>query len=367
MRHPFAVSCLAATAALIVACVPPLPGSSLGESGESPDGSSAAAGGMGGAPGSVVMAPDASVAGTVGTGTGGIGDASVPPPDEFTLVADAGIPALLAVNANHLCWVDNDRHALMTMAVNDGSGPMQAVPSVMNLLGLTIDADNVYWASTSGGTVVLSTLPLAGGPPVMLVTDPGLLNFAVNDAGVYWLTAGGAGGPTLMKIDRAGGQPTVLTHAQPVNGLAVDDQSVYWFSYGAVGCEPNCAFINREDVAGGAPTELAQLSTSGAGLTVDSTYLYWLVSPGTIMRVGVNGGTPDLAFSHPFPIQSFAVDASGLYWTDPSGTVYTGTPGGTSLRVVVPGNAGRMYARGIALNANNVYWIAGNSIYRAPK
>jgi hypothetical protein len=65
---------------------------------------------------------------------------------------------------------------------------------------------------------------------------------------------------------------------------------------------------------------------------------------------------------------SLAVDASGVYWTQPPDIVFVGQPASTiPARLVAAG--GGPPALGLVLDATSVYWIGGGlgSIFRAPK
>jgi hypothetical protein len=147
----------------------------------------------------------------------------------------------------------------------------------------------------------------------------------------------------------------MLAAGQSPSEIAVDATNVYWIDTSA---------IMKVGVAGGAqPIALAQ-PQSPANLALDASYVYWVDMSTTLMRARIDGGPPELVYySSANPIRTVAVDGSGVYWADQSGNISVGVTGQASR--VLASNA--PFVTGIALDAINVYWIGGSSIYRTPK
>ncbi len=62
--------------------------------------------------------------------------------------------------------------------------------------GLTVDDGNAYWMS--GGAI--HSVPVAGGTPVTVASDPKMVNFAMDSTAYYWTTLAGTG--AVMKLAR---------------------------------------------------------------------------------------------------------------------------------------------------------------------
>ena len=120
-------------------------------------------------------------------------------------------------------------------------------------------------------------------------------NFATDATSLYWLisTVG-----TVMKVGLNGGITTTLAQppAMPVNGaqyqlLGVDSTSVYWVNQGTPFSGDST--IMKVGINGGTPTTLVaglNLPRDGA---VDSTSVYWSDEvAGLIVKVASSGGTP---------------------------------------------------------------------------
>jgi hypothetical protein len=106
------------------------------------------------------------------------------------------------------------------------------ISSTGPVVGIALDANNVYWAIDSGAGAVMKA-PLAGGTPVALVpAQASSYGIAVDANYVYWTLSTAAG--SVMKAPLAGGGPVVTLasgQATPTN-LVVDSTYVYWTNAG---------------------------------------------------------------------------------------------------------------------------------------
>ena len=174
-----------------------------------------------------------------------------------------------------------------------------------------VDAESVYWSSGVGqyATDIFKTT-VDGGPPTTIASGPDIVEaFAVGRDAVYWTTNTGK----IWKVGLAGGEPTLVTQSGSPTEIAVDAANVYWLSPGG---------IMKLGVSGGQQRQLAPDQV--ASFAIDSTNVYWVNGVGRLMKVGIDGGAPELAYVTPSPAVSVAADASGVYWTDVSGMVSRG-------------------------------------------
>jgi hypothetical protein len=114
-------------------------------------------------------------------------------------------------------------------------------------------------------------------------------------------------------------------------------------------------------IGGGTPTTLASQGT-GDGvqvIAVDATSVYWANPSGQmVMKVPIGGGTPTtLTSGQVFP-DSIAIDATNVYWVNSAG--YPGT--GTVMKMPIGGGtpttlaSGQNFPLSITVDATSVYW-----------
>jgi hypothetical protein len=357
-----AVVTLVAVAAL-GACVPGLPGGTLTEptSGAAGGPSTSGTGGMAASTGSGTAAMGGAfgpgIGGSAVTGTGAAGGAAaaplVPP-----LVVDGGRPGNIAVDATNVYYVNRRAPFTLMKVPIVGGSPTPVAPVTAFSAWVAADGQNVYWSDGPGGTTQILKLAPGGTAPTTLATGVDIINrFAVGRDGVYWTTAAG----TVMQVDLAGGTPTALATGQ-VNPteIVVDHTDVYWV-------RTDTFAIMRTSISGGEPVEIMR-SPDGVpiSLAVDETFVYWVGNGNrAVMRASLAVGTPEVVFPFLTMATSVAVDASGLYWTDPSGIVFVGQPT-TRTDGRAFATSGNPPAFGVVLAPTGVYWIGGGagSIFR---
>jgi hypothetical protein len=151
----------------------------------------------------------------------------------------------------------------------------QSMPGVIGQGQITLDAVNVYWTNTNGGTVL--KIPLGGRTPKTLasgqVAPDGI---AVDSTSVYWIEEANA---SVQKVPLSGGAAIPLVTAQAGNlGLAVDDTNIYWTN------ELHVGTVMSAPKGGGAPLTLASGQAAPLALVVDNANVYWGAG-GNVMQV----------------------------------------------------------------------------------
>ena len=116
-----------------------------------------------------------------------------------------------------------------------------------------------------------------------LADAAGATVIAVDDANVYWVTAGG----DIMSVPVAGGATATLAAAEPdVRDIAVDGTSVYWGSH-----DGTCGSVKKVAREGGTPVELVRECDSmyfeiPGYIAVDATDAYYLMSGRYSQHIG---------------------------------------------------------------------------------
>jgi sugar lactone lactonase YvrE len=118
-------------------------------------------------------------------------------------------------------------------------------------------------------------------------------------------------------------------------------------------------------------TTLASGQAGAVAIAVDASNVYW-VTPSTVMKVPIEGGTPTTLANGQTAAQAIAVSANDVYWV-------TNYDGGAVMKVPIAGGtpitfAGGVYEDGaesyfpndVVLDASNVYWTTGREVYQAP-
>jgi hypothetical protein len=259
----------------------------------------------------------------------------------MTMPTAGGAPVTLATteSAGHLALDANDVYFTQRVdrvGIPGQQAPVRAVPLEGGAtrivaaspwaFGLAVDGSELFYAgAVDGASSALQTalvhMPLGGGAPCPVVSSVFLGDIAVGSTGVFWADISGA----LYRWARDGSGTTTMASAPPssgeyfgigMGGIAVDHGDVYWGVAGALMGTP---------VDGGATTTLASMPHAWvADLAVDDEAVYWTAIPddlsegrGAVMKVPRAGGpATTLASGLSFPF-GIAVDAAGVYVTDP--------------------------------------------------
>ena len=215
---------------------------------------------------------------------------------------------------------------------------------------LAVNATDIYWTEFVQG---LWSLPLAGGVPTVISAEYAS-GFALDTTHIYWGTNG-----YLQQTPLGGGAVTHLTPGgwgiTPKEwGVAADATFVYWTD--------QAKGLFKVPIGGGEPITIATAGISNpGGIVIDATTLYWANAQSTIQKIPLAGGSVTTLAAGQESVQTLAIDAGYIYWTN-TGLTYLA---GSVNRVAKAGGAVTILATaqddpaGLAVDATDVYWVNG--------
>jgi len=143
--------------------------------------------------------------------------------------------------------------------------------------------------------------------------------------------------------------------------LAVNDGYVGWTQKAMNGA------VESAPKAGGA-IDVLSVGSSGGGIAMDATNVYWSSST-DLLSIPVSGGATVTVASAPQSL-SLAVDSTNLYWMDQTDLAVMRVPkvGGTPVTIAtVPPPSGGGYVRyALAIDANSVYFTTDTDVRSVP-
>jgi len=250
----------------------------------------------------------------------------------------------IAVDSTSVYWVTNE--SVMKAPLTGGTPTTLFSGTYGPLLGLALDATNVYWTN-SNGTVM--SVPLGGGTPVTLASgqaEPE--SIALYGANLYWVDWN-SGNLMTLPLGMDAGAPVILAAAGQVYALAAGPTGVYWASgYYGVGM----GRVSGLALGGSSVTLLASGLTNPSSIAATASSVYFS-DQGAIMTVAPDGGTPATLVADPGEPGAIALDATNLYWADGAGRVMSVPLAGGSPSTIV---AGRDDLRALAVGATSLYW-----------
>jgi hypothetical protein len=314
-----------------------------------------------------------------------------------TLVATAGSPTSVALDATYVYWVTTPASsapgsvfgaggAVESARRTGGGGSLALVKGVTGAMSLATSDGFLAYASVgpddlSGtGTVGLTTTPSGAGSTVLATAllDPG--GVAIDDMNVYWVSEMPAGGENtydllVQSAPLSGGTASVIAVVPGYvgAGIAVQSGALYFAGQTSLGDGGSAIFVLP--TIGGTANSLQEFSTgSPYEVTTDSSRVYWNdVLRGALYSMPLGGGAVStVARGLKLPKQ-LAVDSNNVYVADgiANGAIYEVPAGGESAKRVLftAGDGGIPY--GVAADDNDdfVYFslYVGNAICKVAK
>jgi hypothetical protein len=274
---------------------------------------------------------------------GGADDAGVeagaPCFDSPSVLAQSGSPTNVAIEGTTAFWCDSD--GLHTTPTRGG-------PSTL-LLGtcgpFVVDTDDVYCLvpNTTNLQTALVKLPLAGGATTTLASSlPPPSNIVMDATDVYVASQGG----WIGVVSKTGGSMSTFVTSAGARIAGIDDANLYWASAGGVHGSPT-ATINATSKSSAQTTQLASFDGYTRAFALDAANLYFTTydpstlvealskmsktgGPITTLATGVRGGivlaVDDRA--------AYTDIQGGIFAVPLSGGVPTPTPAVTLIEVL---------------------------------
>jgi hypothetical protein len=311
--------------------------------------------------------------GTTGAGGGnsgtGASTASGAPatggcPTALEAVLLASVPyypgLFIAKDATHIYFIQGPPPEAIARVPVCG-GPVEVVATgAFNGQAVAVSATDVYWLDSGHflGQGTLTSVPKAGGAPVVLASKLGAVwPLAVDASYVYWSSAGAGPVDGMKRMPLGGGPVENIGAAHGYVNIALDDTYVYWGDLLVAGRTPK---------AGGGDQKLATLPPDPAADTgvwctaVDETNVYVSVYIGPVYSIPKNGGTPtEIAPSGMH--RCLAVDKDYVYVAADENISRIRKDGSTT-DVIGPGGAAE-----VLVDDDNVFWGDATGIWRWSK
>jgi hypothetical protein len=221
---------------------------------------------------------------------------------------------------------------------------------------LAVDDSNVYFMSGND----VQQLPIDGGSAVTLASGQnGVTGIAVGATTVYWAlsTTGTTGEIRAAPIGVAESDAMLIASGASPDDVAVDATTVYWIGVNGT--------VNEAPIIGGSANQLATVDDLPLQLAVDTTQVYVMGSMGNVYATPLSGGSAtildDYGGGQPNGMDGFAVDASGVYWSQADGDIdhvqLTGETPTDASPQLVRGMGSGVASLGLALDADHVFWV----------
>lgn len=288
-----------------------------------------------------------------GLAVGSLSHASGANPDVFA--DNQSGPLFTVSDGTNLYWTNNiGNTGGDVMSAPIAGGTPKVLAQGKGPRRLRVHNGTVYWADTDSGSI--RSVPAAGGAVSILATGQNKpMGLAIYDGYIYWTNAGvGMPDGSVVRVPLTGGTPEVL--AKDLNmpmGLVVVQNTVYWstvvseykiFSLSlatrsqkeiadayapSLGNDDSHVFwgdvmagtVTALRLSDGQQVELASGQVGPAGMYSDGAFLYWTTQDrnngrGTIMKVAVSRGTPELLAGNRKYAYGISGDSTNIYWTE---------------------------------------------------
>jgi hypothetical protein len=264
----------------------------------------------------------------------------------------------MAIDATSVYWTEcGDPTGGAVQKVSKAGGPIVTLATGNLLSGIAVGGTNVYWVTgaSAGSRGAIMTVPVVGGTPTVVAPQSGdPAHLVVDASNAYWTEMNQG---AVLRVPLSGGSPATVASAMLPSAIALDDTAVVWLGGQGVYAAPK---------TGGSAVALASslplFPTNG--LAVNATDVY--VNAGApselagVDAVPVGGGAFRIVYGGQFSAGGgpIAVDATRVYWSEPTGVVYAGSLGGGNATVLATGQDN---VDAIAVDDTAVYWLVNGS------
>lgn len=232
-------------------------------------------------------------------------------------------------------------------------------------------------APKNGGKVVERDPSFIASPAYERSGQPGVtiayfgtvvVGAAADDASVYWLEGTAhdieiSGDRLVTALAGGGALHVIAKHLPNATDLAVAGGTAVLLVQGT-GPHQHQGSVLRVSLAGGAPARLAAGLDAPSGLALDATHAYF-VDGGRLLRVDISAtapATPDVVVPD-IGRSSYAVDATNVYFTTPTGVLRARSDGSGSPQQIASGKV----TGPVALDETSVYFVADGALKKIAK
>ncbi len=277
-----------------------------------------------------------------------------------TLAAGEDDSDRVAVDGTTVYWTNSNASGMVRSIPIGGGAATSLVTSINGPVGLALDANNVYFAVTSGNN--LRSVPLGGGASTTLLSGLSTpTDVALDTSYVYWTQDVAMG--SIMRCLKTACVPMVVAPAQDEpRHVATDGVNVYWADYVT-------GTVMQTPVGGGVLTTLASGQVEPSGVAIDAANVYFDTGDGTLRKVPIGGGTLTTLATGLSTPAGIVVDANNVYVPLKGNNTIVRVPIGGGAPVVLA--SGQSTPDGIAIDGTSVYWAndvaAGSVMKLTPK
>jgi hypothetical protein len=220
---------------------------------------------------------------------------------------------------------------------------------------IALDSAGVYWTTVGGAVATCAIGGCDQNPTVLATGQTGAAAITVGAGSALWTTTTAVLG---CSVSGCAGMPMIVASGQSTpTGISVDSTNVYWANQGTSGANGTvvrCALGG----CGGAPIAVAAGQPEPRGIAVDATNVYFAdyirasVMKCPVSGCGTNATTIASGQTSPYAI---AVAGGNVYWTNGGATVMQASTTGAGSAITLASAQNNVV--GIAADATHVYWV----------
>jgi hypothetical protein len=260
----------------------------------------------------------------------------------------------LVVDANNLYWSSYTGGSVMQLPKSGGAA-FPIATGVGPTVQLAAEGSNVYFATSANATGAVKLVPIGGGAVTTIASGGDTYgSMALGTTEVYFATYTHVAEASKVVVDA--GAVTNLVADGAALWLATDGTNLYWLEDVA----GTSGTVNKMPIGGGAVTPLAMMSQATGQVLTDGVNVY--AAAGEVISVPVGGGAVTTLAAHGGGI---SIDGSFVYFADAAQMIVAKVPllGGPTA-TLAKNQASPTFT---AVDSAYVYWNASGGMFSTPK